>query len=117
MNLFDTEAQAGVAGKFGSATMVRRSTETRGGRHGHLTDALVHADLLARGLLLRHGPELALGEGEDPTLLLLGGNRGLDERELLARADELELDLLEDLGTRRARRPSHSYRSAQGRTL
>lgn len=75
-----------------------RRAEVNGARpwaHGvrtsnaHLADALVHPHLLARILLLGHGADLAFSERENPALLLLGSDLCLDERELLARADEL----------------------------
>ena len=95
MNLPDRERRA--TGK-GSALMATKARVDRRRRaDAHLADALVHPDLLARLFLLRHGPNLALCEREDPALLVLCGDLGLDERELLARADELELDLLEYL--------------------
>lgn len=67
----------------------------------HLSDTLVHLDLAPLLLSLRHAAQLARRQLQDPPLLLLGLNLGRDEREVLTRANELDLDLLEDLVSRR----------------
>lgn len=79
---------------------ISKPNEARKG-DSHLSDTLVHLDLASLLLSLRHAAQLARRQLQDPPLLFLGLNLGRDEREVLSRANELDLDLLENLVGRR----------------